>query len=79
MCEYCKPSTKMKIHGKYFKFEKTYGYKEDYIKYSSWIMQGNADKKAGIFVAEYGNNGCYFDINFCPMCGRKLGEENAKN
>lgn len=72
MCEYCKTDIKMEILGKKFKLNKTAGYKEDYIKYSSWIMQGKIDEKAGIFIAEYGMNGCFFDINYCPMCGRKI-------
>ena len=75
-CEYCKNVEKisygMKIHGEYFKLHKTAGYKDEYIKYSSWVMKGKSDEKAGIFIAENGGNGVYFDINYCPICGRKV-------
>ena len=73
MCKYCKTSPIMEIQGTEFKLKPTAGFKNDR-KYSSWIMKGKADKRAGIVIATNGGNGVYFDINYCPMCGRKLKE-----
>lgn len=67
MCKYCKQGNKMEIHGAPFNIETTAGFKNDRI-YSSWIMKGKEDKKAGIMIATNGGNGVYFDINYCPMC-----------
>lgn len=72
MCEYCeKKGNKTEIIGKSFKLLPTAGFKNDRI-YSSWIMKCYKDKKAGIMIATNGGNGVYFDINYCPMCGRRL-------
>ena len=73
MCEYCKATLILEIRGKDFDLKPTAGFKNDR-KYSSWIMKGKADKKAGILIATDGGNGVYFDINYCPRCGRKLGD-----
>ena len=73
MCEYCKTSPIMEIRGTEFELNPTAGFKNDR-KYSSWIMKGKEDKKAGIMIATNGSNGVYFDINYCPICGRKLKE-----
>ena len=74
MCEYCEIGNKMEILGKTFDIQPTSGFKNDRI-YSSWIMKGKEDKKAGIVIATNGGNGVYFDINYCPMCGRKIGDD----
>ena len=74
MCEYCEKGNKMEIHGKMFNIKPTSGFKNDRF-YSSWIMKGKEDKKAGILIATNGGNGVYFDINYCPICGRKLGDD----
>ena len=75
-CKYCKNVEKTsygsKIYGENFDLHKTAGYKDNWIKYRSWIMQGKADEKAGIMIAENGGNGVYFNINYCPICGRKV-------
>lgn len=75
-CKYCGDYKKnvLAFAGTDFKLIKTAGYKDDWIKYRSWIMKGDKDKKAGIMITEGGCNGVYFDINYCPMCGRKLGD-----
>ena len=73
MCKYCKESPIMEIGGTEFKLKPTAGFKNDR-RYSLWIMKGKEDKKAGIIIATDGSNGVYFDINYCPMCGRKLGD-----
>lgn len=75
-CKYCLDYNKdiLNFIGHDFKLIKTAGYKENNIKYKSWIMKGKYDKKAGIMITEYGYNGAFFEINYCPMCGRKLGD-----
>lgn len=72
-CEYCCKGNKFEIKGKEFNLKSTAGFKRDR-KYSSWIMKGKADKKAAIMIATDGTNGVYFDIDYCPRCGRNLGD-----
>lgn len=64
---------KVEIHGKDFELKPTAGFKRDR-KYSSWIMKGKIDKTAGIIIATDNTNGVYFDINYCPICGRKVSD-----
>ena len=74
MCEYCNNRTeKTEINGTSFELKPTAGFKNDRV-YDSWIMKGKNDEKAGIIISTNGGNGVYFDIYYCPMCGRKLGE-----
>ena len=73
MCEYCEQRNKYEIKGKEFELVPTAGFKNDR-RYSSWIMKNKMDEKAGIMIATDNGNAVYFDIEFCPMCGRKLGE-----
>jgi len=73
MCEYCKKRRENEICGKEFGLISTAGFKNDR-RYSSWIMKNKTDEKAGIMIATDNGNAVYFDINYCPMCGRKLGE-----
>ena len=71
MCEYCKTIQENEINGKAFNLLPTFGFKNDR-KYSSWILKHLMDRKAGIMIATDNSNAVYFDINYCPMCGRKL-------
>lgn len=71
MCEYCEEKEKIDICGRNFTLQPTVGFRNDR-HYSSWIMKGKSDKNAGIVIATNGGNAVYFDINYCPMCGRKL-------
>ena len=73
MCKYCEERNPLEISGKQFELNPTAGFKNDRI-YSSWIMKGKEDKKAGIMISTNGSNGVYFDIDYCPICGKKLGE-----
>ena len=43
-------------------------------KYNSWIMKSKKERKAGIMILTNGCNGVYFDINYCPICGRKVSD-----
>ncbi len=71
MCEYCKQKNETNIWGKEFELQPTAGFHNDRY-YSSWIMKNKADEKAGIMIATNGTNGVFAEINYCPMCGRKL-------
>ena len=71
MCEYCENRNEYEINGKYFKLLPTFGFKNDR-KYDVWIMKNKSDKRAGVMITTNNSNGVYFDINYCPMCGRKL-------
>lgn len=71
MCEYCENKNKKEIKGKEFDLLPTFGFKNDR-KYSSWIMKNRLDEKAGIMIATNNGNAVYFNIDFCPMCGRNL-------
>lgn len=79
MCEYCRQGNKLEISGKPIKtteWKNTAGYqipknKTDILEL--FILKGKDDKKAGLMI--YNENGArYIDINYCPMCGRKLGD-----
>lgn len=72
MCKYCTQRNENEIYGRRFNLCPTAGFKNDR-RYDSWIMKNKADKNAGIMIATDNSNGVYFDINYCPMCGRKLG------
>lgn len=37
----------------------------------AFILKGKADEKAGLIINTI-SGGRYIDINYCPMCGRKL-------
>lgn len=70
MCEYCYKRNDGEIMGRNFNLMPTAGFKNDRI-YSSWIMKGKADNKAGIMIATNGSNGVYFEIEHCPMCRKE--------
>lgn len=79
MCEYCRSSYKGNINGKAIttnKWKKTAGYKENWAKRDKldlFILKGKTDKKAGLMI-ENENGARYIDIDYCPFCGRKLGD-----
>lgn len=77
-CEYCYEEDNH-ITGKVvrcYEFKTTAGYKmpdryRDYL--ALFTLKGKNDKKAGLMIENI--NGCrYIDVNYCPFCGRKLGE-----
>ena len=79
MCEYCREAEKLEIAGKTIKtneWQETAGYnapkdKIDFLEL--FILKGKTDKKAGLMI--YNENGArYIDIDYCPFCGRKLGD-----
>lgn len=79
MCEYCHKKDDGEIMGKtirQFEWKETAGYeppkdRNDFLE--MFILKLKNDKKAGLMIdSGYGYR--YIDINYCPMCGRRLGE-----
>lgn len=80
MCEFCNTNSKGEIlSGKpvrTYEWQKTAGYyesqnKRDFLE--MFILKNKADKKAGLMVdSGYGYR--WVDIDYCPFCGRRLGE-----
>ena len=79
MCEYCYKKDDGEIMGKtirQFEWKETAGYeppekRNDFLE--MFILKCKNDKKAGLMIdSGYGYR--YIDINYCPMCGRRLGE-----
>ena len=81
MCELCENHKTILTA----KWKKTAGYEPERteICYKDWvnskffeqlemfILKGKNDKKAGLMINTI-NGARYIDINYCPMCGRKL-------
>ncbi len=75
MCKYCEQGNKTHISGAYFDVMLTKSTESNirYCKPKCFILKCEKDEKAGLMLESY--EGCgYIDINYCPMCGRKLGE-----
>lgn len=79
MCKYCNESEENHISGSYLKViptkstKETEAYRPIYYKPRCFILKGKKDKKAGLMMDNLET--CYYiDINYCPMCGKKLGE-----
>jgi len=78
MCKYCKQMSEKEIHGEDFKLEKTSGYTNKNIQQAALIMKGKKNDTPGIIIFTVKNGeAVYFEIDFCPMCGRKLEESGA--
>ncbi len=77
MCKYCEETTS-KNHWSGKKFDvipTTYlKSKSNYDKLNCFIMKCPADKDAGLMIGTY-EGYSYIDIKYCPMCGRKLGDD----
>lgn len=74
MCEYCeRQNSKSDIVGKEFKVNKTNVLREktNTDNLVCFILKGEEDKQAGIMIGTF-EGYHYININFCPMCGRKL-------
>lgn len=75
MCEYCeRKNLKNEIAGKEFKVNKTINLREksNTDNLVCFILKGEEDKQAGIMIGTF-EGYHYININYCPMCGRKLG------
>lgn len=88
MCEYCYEENKHiagKLLARTPDWKNTAGYNPErnkgcFNKYTrpeafeileAFILKGKADEKAGLFINTI-SGGRFIDINYCPMCGRKL-------
>lgn len=74
MCQYCETkNSKSDIAGKEFKVNKTKVLREktNTDNLVCFILKGEDDKQAGIMIGTF-EGYHYININFCPMCGRKL-------
>ena len=78
MCKYCGQGNKTEISGAWLKVIATNSTKKlnpIYYKPRSFILKCKADKKAGLMI-DNREGYFYININYCPMCGKKLGEWN---
>lgn len=79
MCEYCCANKNNEILGRtirYYELKKTVGYEPPKYKYDIdflevFILKLKEDKKAGLMLNNI-NGVRYIDINYCPICGRRL-------
>lgn len=73
MCEFCKNwHDKNTICGADIKIHKCANETE---LTTAQIMKNTNDNKPGAVIFQGGITKGYFEINYCPMCGRKLVEE----
>lgn len=73
MCEFCRQrKDENTIYGKDIKINQCASATD--LSYAKIIKNVN-DEKAGIIIFKQCKAGGYFDINYCPMCGRKLVED----
>lgn len=72
-CEYCMLWKDGTIHGKDLGVNKTSRLKEkpNSDKLQAFLMRNKADDYAGIMIGTY-EGFHYININYCPMCGRKI-------
>lgn len=69
MCDFCKNYSDNRIFGADITIKKCAN--ETDLTYAK-IMKNRGDKVPGIVFFSRGMSKGYFDIIFCPMCGRKL-------
>ncbi len=69
MCDFCKNYEKDKIFGANIPIRKCANETD---LTTAQIIKCSGDEMAGIVFYSYGMAKGYFDIMFCPMCGRKL-------
>lgn len=73
MCEFCKTQyNKHTICGRDIKISQCANLTD---LTTAQIMRHEADILPGIVIFKGNKAGGYFDISYCPMCGRKLVEE----
>lgn len=73
MCEFCNSNDKKQIFGSHIAIHKC---ANETNLTDAQIMMNTGDKVPGIVIySNYCMAKGYFDIAFCPICGRKLVEE----
>ena len=72
MCEFCRQrKDENTIYGKDIKINQCASATD---LSDARIIKNVNDEKAGIIIFKQCKAGGYFDINYCPICGRKLVE-----
>ena len=79
-CKYCQERGKnyyfpKNISGQNFEMYEMANYTKKYMKYKCWIARlttAAVVDKARLMVSTDNDGACYFDINYCPICGRKV-------
>ena len=71
MCDFCKDYENNRIFGADIPIKKCANETD---LTDAQIMKNRVDKVPGIVIYSHGMAKGYFDITFCPMCGRKLVE-----
>ena len=79
MCEYCRSTGENEINGKTvytYEWNETAGYEKRHNTtyrdiLEMFILKCEKDEKAGLMI-DSGFGARYIDINYCPMCGRKI-------
>ncbi len=69
MCDFCKDYENNRIFCANIPIKKCANETE---LTSAHVLKGVGDKVPAIIIYSYGAAKGYFDIAFCPMCGRKL-------
>ena len=69
MCEFCKDYENNRIFGADIPIKKCANETD---LTDAQIMKNRVYKVPGIVIYSHGMAKGYFDITFCPMCGRKL-------
>lgn len=69
MCKFCKEYLDSRICGADIPIKKC---ANETNLTDARIMKNRGDKVPGIVIFSHGMSKGYFDIAFCPMCGRKV-------
>jgi hypothetical protein len=75
MCEYCRQTKDKFLAGKDFEVHKTNKLraKNHTDNLYCFVLKSEDDEKAGLMIGTI-EGYHYININYCPMCGRKLGD-----
>lgn len=69
MCEFCKNYGEGRIYGSNIQIKKC---ANRTVLTHAYILKNRNDEVPGIVISSAGLSKGYFDIMYCPMCGRKL-------
>lgn len=72
MCDFCKDYENNRIFGADIPIKKCANETD---LTDAQVMRNRDDEVPGIVIYKGCRAAGYFDINYCPMCGRKLVEE----
>lgn len=69
MCEFCKNYVEDRIYGSNIPIKKCANKTE---LTHAYILKNRGDNFPGIVISSAGMSKGFFDIMYCPICGRKL-------